>query len=94
MKTLSYKETERLLWDVADLAAKDWFRQASREPFAEFYLWWRKAHKGEQVSLPIVSKDKPNEGYFQSIRISSFWSSRQAMLKIREAMQTLPILET
>lgn len=57
---------ERHIANCADLAATDWFRQACRNPYAKFALYWRKAREGEKASLPIVGTEAPSVS--QSLR--------------------------
>jgi len=91
MKTVT-ETTENMIWDVAALAAGEWYRLAVRNPYAPLFLWWRKAIPGERMALPLVSADKPNELYSQSIQLSNAWTKEIATRKIVEAMRTLPIL--
>lgn len=84
--------SDTLRWNVARLAANDWFRQACRNPYTPFFLYWRKAKAGEKMALPIVATDAPNEEYTRDIQISNAWSTDIATRKIAEAMYTLPIL--
>jgi hypothetical protein len=86
--------TEEQIWDLAALIAKDWYRQAVRQPFAQFFLWYRRAKQGERYSLPIVATEKVNEEYCQSISISNAWTKEITTRKIAEELRHLPILGT
>ncbi len=88
---MSYKAEQAQLWNVADLVAKDWFRQACRNPYGKFSLWYRLPVAGEKMSLPIASVDAPNDSYMASIAISAAWTKEIATRKIVEAMRTLPL---
>ena len=78
--------------NLAAVIAKDWYRQACREPYGKFFLWHRPAREGEKVAIPIVSLDAPNEAYIRDIQISNAWPVHVAARKIAERLSVLPIL--
>ena len=79
---------------IAETISNDWYRLQVRNMHSSYYLWHRTAKPGEQIAIPLISEDCPNDEYTLSSpeRISPALTKQQAAYRINEIMLKLPIL--
>ena len=88
------QDTNKLIYTVLEPAINDWFIKQCRNPSERYYLYIRKAHEGEKISIPIIDTKAPNEFYFLAMntRVSPAWTKQQAISACHASLRSQPIL--
>lgn len=80
-------------WDLAGALTGQWFHAQCAAPFEPFYVFYRPSD-GTQPGDVVIARAVPGAEYQQAGVIPSGVSRQQALMRIHDIINPLPILPT
>lgn len=89
-----YEDVETALWNTAKKISEEWVhRQRTGDPFAHYYLYYRRSANGKPGDVGIFEEREVPEGYeLASPDRVTCLVPHQLMRWVHECMRRLPIL--